>query len=305
MNYKKTLLTLISALFLFTAFVICKNCFTSMLPNSAMGVQSVIGQKHLDTLFLGSSAYRKGVDMYAMEKELPGNSFMLTYNGNQPFNMAIELNEILQSGTSIDRLVVDFNPSMADRQADLSDKRLIFDISFHGKRRLWKELAKNEDTTFFTFYDFFVLSNNDYLFTYPVSYPLISSRYYRGGGTNSDETEGKTEEELMELEVIEQPGIHALQLQSIDEIIQLCKENNISLIFLESPRYIKMAENENYQAKSDELYSHITKQDIPVYRTSDLHFDNKNPAFYSDLTHMSKEGKQEFTDCILRVLRRN
>lgn len=302
MKMKKTILTILTALLVFFCIVMLKNCCSYLLPNDAMGVRSIAAKKHVDTLFLGSSAYRKGIDMSMAEDELEGESYVLTYNGNQPLNMAIELKEILAAGTEIERLIADFNPSMIDRGADLSDKRLLWDISMQGKLELWKELVKKPDTDFFTFYDYFVLSNNDYMVTYPISYPLIAGRYYRGGSTQSDETPGSTREALAALEIVENPGIDELQLKSIDEIIALCREHEIDLIFMESPRYQTMAENPNYKKKSEDLNAYITEQGVSCLLTEDLGFDNTNPAYYSDLTHMSGEGKREFTRLMIQKL---
>ncbi len=302
MKYGKVILTILIAFSIFFCIVILKNYCSYLLPNEAMGVRSVVAQKNIDTLFLGSSAYRKGIDTYMLEQELSGDSYVLTYNGNQPLNMALELKEIFESGSKIDCLVADFNPSMMDRGADLSDKRLLWDISMQSKMTLWKELAKKEDTNFFTMYDYFVLSNNDYLITYPISYPLIASRYYRGGSTKSDETVGKTEEELCALDVIENPGIDELQLRAVEELITMCKANNVDLIFMESPRYETMAENENYRNKAAELRNYLEKQNIKCVQTADLQFDNTNPAYYSDLTHMSGEGKRVFTKAVIAYL---
>lgn len=303
MKLKKTWITIFIALLVFFSIVLLKNYCSYLLPNDAMGVRSVVAQKHVDTLFLGSSAYRKGIDMYLIEEKLEGESYALTYNGNEALNMAIELKELLKAGTEIELLVVDFNPSMMDRGADLSDKRLLWDISMEGKLSLWRELAKCEDTDFFTFYDYFVLSNNDYMLTYPVSHPLIADRYYRGGCTQADETPGSTREELNELEIVENPGVNELQLKSIGEIVALCKKHEIEVVFLESPRYYRMESDENFMKKAAILEEYLSEQGVTSILTEDLGFDNTNPAYYSDLTHMSGDGKREFTSLLIPLLR--
>ncbi len=303
MKFKKTVITIFIALLVFFGIVLLKNYCSYLLPNDAMGVRSIAAQKRVDTLFLGSSAYRKGIDMYLIEEELEGESHVLTYNGNEALNMAIELKELLNTGTEIGLLVVDFNPSMMDRGADLSDKRLLWDISMKGKLSLWREIAEKEDTDFFTFYDYFVLSNNDYMLTYPISYPLIAERYYRGGSTQSDETPGSTREELKELEIVENPGVNELQLKSVEEIIDMCRENGIKVVFLESPRYYRMEENGNFLKKAAILEECIAKKGVKCILTEDLNFDNTNPAYYSDLTHMSGDGKREFTRLLIPLLK--
>lgn len=302
-DYKKLIITIILTVAAASGIVMLKNYGSCRLGNDSMGVRSVISRGHIDTLFVGSSAYRKGINMYMVEEKLSGDSFMLTYNGNQPFNMAIELKEMIVGGADIDRLVVDFNPSMADRGADLSDKRLLWDISMDGKKALWAELAKREDTDLFTWFDYWVSSNMDYAATYIIAKPMISQRYYLGGSSAMDESEGKTAQELNELEIIENPGIDRLQMDSIDEIIKLCRDNDIKLTFLECPRYITMAENENYRAKSQELQKHIEEQNVSVITGTYMGFDNEDPEYYADLTHMSGQGGRILTEMIINVLR--
>lgn len=301
MNKKKLLTTILAVIIIFLGVILAKNMYSYKLPNDKMGIRSVVARGDIDTLFIGSSGYRKGIDMEKLVNALDGDTFMLTYNGNEPFNVLIELEEIMKAQVRIGTLVIDFNPSMADRGADLSDKRLLWDVGMESKIKLWRELNKEPDTDLFSFYDYWVLSNNDYMATYPVSYPLIASRYYYGGSTKADETPGKSKEELEAMPIIENPGINDLQRDSILSIIDICKDNGIELIFMESPRYITMESDANYVAKSDELKSLIEANGVRCVRRSELEFDNTNPDYYSDLTHMSAAGKEEFTNAIIRL----
>lgn len=299
---KKLIITISSVLFIFLLVVLVKNAFSCKLQNSAMGVQSVVSYSDthdgIDTLFIGSSAYRKGIDMSA----LSGNAFMLTYNGNEPYNILIELEEILSSGAKIDRAVIDFNPSMMDRGADLSDKRLLWDISFSGKIKLWEAIAKEESSDFFTFYDYWILSNNDYMVTYPISYKLISSRYYLGGGIPSEDSPGQSADVLDSLPVIENPGLNQLQLDSIDNIVKLLDSHDIECVFLEAPRYFSMANDINYLNKKKTLRKHMDDKGYKYLLAEDMEYDTTNAGFFADLTHMSGEGKREFTEKINEYL---
>lgn len=302
MNARKILTTIIIILMIFFGFVFGKNIYSYKIPNNSMGVRSVVAQKKIDTLFIGSSGYRKGVDMNRIISSVPGNSFMLTYNGNEPFNIYIELKELLKENVEIGTLIVDLNPTMAEKDADLSDKRLLFDISMAGKQELWNKIKENPTSDLFTFYDYWVLSNNDYLITYPLSFPLISSRYYYGGGTNNDITEGKTYEELAELPVSEGPEINPLQKDSIINIINLCHDNGIDLIFLESPRYSTLENDINYSNKLHELVNLISSYNVKCITYEDINFDINSAELFSDLTHLSGDGRDAFTADIIRYL---
>lgn len=308
MKTKKIIATILIITGIFLTVVLCKNYFSYKIPNESMGVRSVISKGRIDTLFIGSSAYRKGIDMEKIVNELPGDSFMLTYNGNQPFNMYIELKEILSENCNIGRIVFDLNPSMSDRGADLSDKRLLWDISMSGKRELWNELKKEDNTRLFTFYDYWVLSNNDYMISYPIAYPMISGRYHYGGSTPSEDTAGKSKSELEALEVIENPGVNELQAESLENIISLCSEKSIEVIFLESPRFYTMEENENYNSKKLTMVDIINNKAAQIgsrariITSDELDIDYCNPELYSDLTHMSSLGKITYTDRIIELL---
>ena len=308
MKIKKIIVTILIVVCVFFAVVLCKNYFSYKIPNSSMGVRAAISNGKTDTLFIGSSAYRKGIDMARVVSELDKDSFMLTYNGNEPFNMYVELKEILAENQDIERIVFDFNPSMADRGADLSDKRLLWDISMSGKIELWNEIKKEADTGFFDFYDYWVLSNNDYMLSYPISYPMISKRYSYGGGSANDETPAKTKEELDAMEIIENPGVNSLQKRSYEEIVRLCSEKGIEVIFLECPRYVTMENNICYQNKLQEMTEIIenisdVNTNVRIITAVELGMDNSNSDFYSDLTHMSAKGKQEYTSRIIELLR--
>ncbi len=300
---KKTMISISISLIIVLGVVMLKNCFSYMLPNDAMGIRAVVAKKHVSQLFLGASAFRKGIDVKMLEEELPGESFVLTYNGNQPYNMSLELKEILEEGTVVDTVIADFNPSMINEDANLSDKRFLWDTKFSTKWALWKEISKREDASFYMFYDYFVLSNNEYMITYPIAYPLIAERYYRGGSLDDDA--GTTEERLLELEVAEKSGFHKLQEKAIMDMISICDQYGVKLIFVESPRYIKMAEDANYKEKSKALAELLEASGIEYYCATDLDFDNKQAAYYTDLVHMSGEGKRLFTSQIIQHMKEN
>lgn len=301
---KKTIITILSAFLVFLLIVALKNLFSQKIPNDTTGVQAVIRRKNIDYLFLGSSSFRKGVNMKLLEDRLPGeNVFMLTYNGNQPMNVYVELNEIINAGTDIGTLVYEIEPGMIDRGADLSDKRLLFDIGIESKLTIWRYLREREDADFFMFFDYWVSSNMDYLFTYPISKKAVSGRYYLGGNDGTDVSLPKTKEELEKLPIKEEPGIDKLQLDSLLSIMELCKNNDVELIFIEPPKYITMYNDKNFCDKHDMMIKLLDENNATYYTGDDLGFDNTRAEYYSDLSHMSEEGMNELTEDIINVLK--
>ncbi len=241
--------------------------------------------------------------MKTLEGSLDGSTFMLTYNGNQPMNVMIELQDILKAGTKIGTVIYEIEPGMVDRGADLSDKRLLWDVDMNSKLQIWNYLKNREDADFFMFFDYWVSSNMDYLITYPIAHKVIAKRYYLGGNDGEDVSNGKTHEELKKLPIKEDPGIDELQGQSLVDIINMCKENGVQLIFVEPPKYITMYSDENFVNKLNDMTELIEEHGGQVYLGQDLGFDNTKPEYYSDLSHMSGEGMKELTEDIIKIIK--
>lgn len=299
----KTILTIILAFFTVLLVVFCKNAFSYKIPGSSVGVSAISQVGDIDTLFVGASSFRKGINMHKIDEQLGENSYMLTYNGNQPMNMDVEIKELFEHGTKIKTLIVEFDPGMIDAHADLSDKRLLWDIGLSSKLYIWKLLAERDDADFFMCFDYWVSSNIDYMFTYPISKPIISRRYFKGGNTGEDDVAGLSAEELDALPVKEDPGFSSLQNHAILDIVKLCENNGTKIVFLESPNYKKMYEDSNYAQKSDDLKFFLAALDVQVITKEDLEFDYANPSYYSDLSHMSTEGMNVYTDEIIDLFR--
>ncbi|MDO4187892.1 MAG: hypothetical protein Q4D29_02780 [Lachnospiraceae bacterium] len=299
----KTTVTIIIAFVIFFAIVALK-LNSSRLFSSKVGVTAVKNMKEVDTLFVGASSFRKGLNMHTIDDSLNGSSYMLTYNGNQPMNMDLEIKELFNSGVKINTLVMEFDPGMISSGPDLSDKRLLWDIGFKSQYDLWKLLSTREDADFFMCYDYWVSSNIDYFATYFISAPVIAKRYYLGGNTGEDDVKGLSADELDALDVIEAPGFSDLQKSSLQDIINLCKANNTKLICIESPNYKKMYEDLNYAEKTSLLKEFLLENDIETITKDELSFDYTNPAYYSDLSHMSSEGMNVYTKEIIDLLNR-
>ncbi len=301
---KKTILTITTAFIIVLAVVMAKNCFSYKLDNNAMGIRNITAKGSVDYLFIGASSYRKGIDTHLLEDNFSENAYVVTYNGNEPMNIELELEQMYKAGTKIGTLVVEFDPSMIERGADLSDKRLLWDIDFESKVKLWNLLAKREDADFFMFYDYWVASNIDYMFTYPVSFPLISKRYYKGGNNGQDALNGKTANELSEMPIKEDPGFNELERNALLNIISMCKNNNTRLLFIECPKYKTMYLDNNYAEKDELLRAFLLEQNAEFYAKEALDFDYNDPSNYSDLTHMSITGLHNYTEALIAILKK-
>ena len=91
----------------------------------------------LDVLFLGSSTFRSNLDITQIDEAFDGKTFILAYGGNQYVAENIQYDEIQNRGHHrYDLLVIELNPMLLTEEVKLSDSRVIWDLSWDGKRRL-------------------------------------------------------------------------------------------------------------------------------------------------------------------------
>lgn len=110
---KRVLKTIVVAFAIALALIFIKNEYARCLPASTYGMQAAIRKGSTDNLFIGSSMFRQGLDIDVLEEELPGSTYILSYNGNQPALMAMELQYMLEQGLEIQNLYIDLYPYTA------------------------------------------------------------------------------------------------------------------------------------------------------------------------------------------------
>lgn len=88
-NVKYILIALIVSLFV----VLIKNIVSSRLVSGSSGMPGVEKMGEVDNLFVGSSVFKQGLDIKELES-FSSSSFILAYNGNQPFAIYEELKKV-------------------------------------------------------------------------------------------------------------------------------------------------------------------------------------------------------------------
>ena len=88
---KKILTTVAAVLVAVALLILLKNQYGSVFAGSTYGMPALLKQGEVDHLFIGSSMFRQGLDIDALEENLDGSVYILSYNGNQPVFMAKEL----------------------------------------------------------------------------------------------------------------------------------------------------------------------------------------------------------------------
>ena len=273
-----------------------KNFIGYRFPNTSNGMQAAIGQKKIDSLFLGSSLFRQGIDIMTLEEGLEGNSFVMSYNGNQPVQMKEELEMLLRNDVEISNLYVDLYVYSSALRPAISDTRLIWDMDMKGKVAVFWDMVTYSEAGFSEFVDFFITSNNKYMVCYPMFQMVSKNEFYKGG--NLRETLGSTKEVLDSLGTPgDREGIDETQKDALQEIMEICEREGIRLCFVEIPKYKTLAEADYYVRLHNELED--TVKSVEYVSAKESGFDNTNPEYYQDLFHLSAKGRREYTGLLI------
>ena len=307
---KRILLTIGGALLAAFLLVVLKNEYARLLPVSTYGMQAAIERRETENLFIGSSMFRQGLSIDVLEEELPGSSYILSYTGNQPALMAMELAYMLEEGLEVKNLYIDLYPYTAAADPWISDTKILLDTDLDFKIQAWRLMAENSGASFSDFFEFFVTANNEQLLTYPLNNALVSSQF-RNGGTLLQQ-EGSTREELYALGMLgSRNGLHEAQMEGYGKIAALAEEYGLNLYFLETPKYERMYADPDYM----ELYQLCLEEvqrlkaewngsgSFEVLCAEDLDFDSSDAGNFQDLIHLSSAGRTEYTRLLCGALK--
>lgn len=307
----KTLLGILLAVLLLTGI---KNEYARFLPVSSYGMQAAIRKKSIDHLFIGSSMFRQGLSIDVLEEELEGSVYILSYNGNQPAFMAMELEYMLKEGLEVGTLYVDLYPYTAAATPWISDTKILLDTDLGFKIDAWELMTANNDTKFLDFYELFVTANNEQLLTYPIHNRLVSAQFRNGG--NILTPGGQTKEHLDSLGMLGgREGIQETQVEGYKKILELAKDHGIRVCFIETPKYERMYQDTDYMGLYEECTQKVRElteetdlipgeekrprktngREADMLLAKDLEFDFEDPACFQDLIHLSAEGRTLYT----------
>lgn len=294
---KKTIRACALALCLVLAFITIKNEYARFLPSGAYGMQPLIESGGADHVFMGSSMFRQGLDIHVLEEELGESVYLLSYNGNQPIFMAMELAFLLEQGVEIGHLYVDLYGYTAASAPWISDTKILLDTDLAFKLDTWSLMQEYNETSFLDFYELFVTANNEQLLTWPVHNKLLSTQFHKGG--TLIHSPGTTREALS-YTLGTREGIHPAQEEGYVRIIELAKEHGIELTFVETPKYHTMYADETYQMLLSQCREAVEGQQVVLY--AGMEFDNTSPEQFQDLIHLSGQGRQEYTRLLCKEL---
>lgn len=287
--------------------------FEAKLPGGNRGMRAVIALDEVSQLYIGSSMFRQGIDAQGIDAQ----SFLLAYNGNQPIYEALQLKNLVDNGAKIQQVVIDMYPYSAAREVGISDVKLVMDGDMKMTFEVFDILHRNGHGYQYL-YELLVQQNSEYFVTFPISHRLIDARSLRGSARTT--IHGASREELAQKEVekFEVNHLNPNQLKGLEEIIRICRTSGIQLVFLETPKYIKVCEDRQYQNLMNEYASFLSGKGVDMVlceQTADrlpknvnrrlvtaYAFDHNEASYYTDLYHISYEGRREFTKLLKQIL---
>ncbi|MBQ7583612.1 MAG: hypothetical protein IJT24_03285 [Lachnospiraceae bacterium] len=301
---KKILITVAAAFIIVAAAVAFKNVYSCGMPIKNRGIHDAIETGDLDILFIGSSTFRANIDMPLMDEAFDGRVYDISYGGNQLVATAIQYDEVRRrSDHEYGVIVFELGPMMLTQEVALSDSRVIWDLSWTGKKELWKSMYDAGNTDFPMMYEYFVTSGMDDLITFPVTEPFYSTRYYKGAKTDETVSPGKDVLDGEEFDISDQTLIRA-QADAVADIIGKCRRDGQEFIFLESPCYYRLQEDPTFIRYREEYIRLLDENDAPYILATDVDFDSHDPLLFEDMNHMSAEGRRKYTAELTDVLKK-
>lgn len=302
----KKMLGIISAVLLSVALlVVLKNQYGSIFAGNTYGIPAALKQEKIDHLFIGSSMFRQGLDIDALEENLEGNVYILSYNGNQPVFMAKELEYMLKQGLQVENLYIDFYAYTLTAVPWISDTKMFLDTDLAFKADAWKLMAEHNDVTFNDFYEMFVTANNEQILMFPINNAIVSSQFRNGGFLMAPA--GQTKEHLDTLDLGVREELFDSQLAGYERIVELAEEYDIELLFIETPKYEKLLRDTrdgSYMELLEAMKDWAEKANAPYLLAESFAFDHADGVNFQDLIHLSGAGRKTYCKMLAEYISR-
>lgn len=299
---KKAIISMAAALVIIAAAVAVKNVYSCEVPIGNRGIRSAIKEGDLDILFIGSSTFRSNLDIHELDAAFNDRAYIISYGGNQYVAADIQYDEIKnRSDRSYGLMVFELDPLMLTEEVKLSDSRVIWDLSFPGKLALWDKLKNAGNTDFSVMYEYFVTSGMDDLITYPITERIYSTRYYKGAKTDDTKSSGREFLENEEFDISDSKLVKP-QADAVIETIEKCRRDGQDFIFLECPHYYRLEEDPKYEEYHEYFVELMDEYDVDCIYAHDVDFNNHEPEYFEDMSHMSGEGRRVYTKELIKHL---
>ena len=308
---KRLLILIAAALLAVILLMLVKNECARWLPSAGNGMAEIIQKQHVDYLFIGSSTFRRGLDIEELQK-LSENTYILSYNGNQPVMMWMILEYLIQQGVTVDHLFVDFYPYMAAAKPALSDTSILIDTDLRFKFDIWKTIsnadpASSQDlqNNISTFYELFISANNATILWWPIHRMMSRRQNFHGGLRGLQNRHGSSRENLEQKPLYGlRDGLQASQMEGYRNLIETAQKHGIELCFIETPKYRRLYDNADYRMLFGQIWDALAG--VPGFcliPADQVPLDRNEPDYFNDLVHLSGTGAHTYTQMLLDVIR--
>lgn len=295
---KRTVIKVISLCLIIFLILWLKNEYARcLMKNYNYGIPALIEQGEIDNLYIGSSMFRQALSIDELDKENDETHYILAYNGNQPCMEYIELEYLLENGTKIKRLYVDMYAYTMVSAPQINDEKIFLEIDVSTKRAI-EEVVENMSAS--DKWSMWFTSNNEQLLTMPITGTIVN-RTFKNGGTLVENAGMDTEAYEKLYPPMDTDKLNDFQIDAIEKIINLCLDNNIELIFLDTPKSYAVYSSDKYRKIMKKYSAILDKYNVKyIVQGIDYDFDTTDSKLFMDAVHLSSEGRRVFTKELLK-----
>lgn len=294
------------ALLACAAFLAVKNIYSCELSSQIdKGIYKAAKLGEITNLYIGSSMFGRGININEAEK-FAADSFILAYNGFDPTLELLVIEYLIKHNTAIKNLYLDMYAYSAAQESKLAESRMIFDSPLSLKIAIWQAITRNQENYLALTWELFISSGNDIFLLWPLYKRLVANRYHKGATLGN--LSGTTRE-ILDSTPVPQTGtgnINNSQKSAIIQIIKLCREHNINLVFIETPKFFDTINSGIYSSIMHEYINLLRENEAKYFISQELinrlkisgtgyKFSHSDPSLFIDHIHLSTLGSVEFT----------
>ncbi len=315
-NFKAFILALIFC----TVLISVKNVYSCDLnANIERGLNGALRMREIDELYAGSSMFR-GLNPYELEKKTE-RIFILQYAGLDPAMISLLLENLIDRGLSLKNFYIDMYAWTATKQPWLSESILLFESPFNLKLQIWDLMKQNKNADLISAaWEMFIHSGNDMFIFWPIYSRLVEGAHHKGGNLKSHyavKSSSSRKEKFPDIPEEEFASeINPLERDAIIKIINLCRENNINLTFIETPKHSATNNSKKYQAIMRKYLNIMNENNTKCIMAADtlmkIHaeksnnitsyeFEHDNLNYFDDYVHLAPAGNVKFTELLVTI----
>ncbi len=236
-------------------------------------------------LILGSSRAMHHYDPNILSKNLNISCYNSGLGGHGLFYEYAVLNERIKNN-SPDIVILDLSPNILIDNRSYSKLNLF--LPYYNKYQSFKEIIKLDPK-----FSNLELISNLYIYN-STGYDFIKNYLQKSIKNNNGYI--PLQDQVNPNDFIpfflQSEKIDKTKIDYLNKIISLCKKNNIKLIGVVSPTFIKFDRNNRIINKLDSIFKN---HNIDFYNYSDFPKLYKKPIYFRDQLHMNRLGAEEFS----------